>query len=534
MHLEIQTHRKSPIGLLRQSVREDGKVKKIEYGRLTGLSLDTLKMIQATIQGETVPVEEFEIIKVKEYGASHLLLWLVKDLGLDKMIYSRTSESWVKLVIGMIIGRILYQGSKLSLTRTLGLTSLWEELGVEDLAGDVNHLYAAMDQLSRRQPAIQKKIVNKHLSEKTLLLYDITSSYLVGDYESSDLVRFGYNRDRKKGFPQIVIGLLCNHEGCPLGVEVFSGNTKDASTVPEQIDRFVHDYGFKQLTCVGDRGMLGPDTMETLVGGLDEDVQLTSITALTHAQIKHLCQEHWQDGIPYDQFPLEVSSKDFPGKRLVVYYNEQRAQEHAETREQLLKKTGQALEEVQNRKRPVDDGTVGVRVGKVINKYKVGKLIRYEIKDGKLTWGRDQEKIEEESRYDGVYAIVTDVIEEELTSEEVVEAYRKLATVEQAFQTLKGDFINLRPIYHQTDERIKTHVFICFLAYYLLWHLNQRLKPMFEENTTSHWQITQADIFETMKLQTKNTINFMGHEMVQVSQPTAKQKRIIQLIRQEV
>lgn len=531
MYLEIQTNRKNPVGVFRESIREGDKIIKKNHGRVTGLTLEELKVLRDAVQGRVVPLSEFRITSSKEYGLSDTLIKLAKDIGLDKMIYSSTSLPWVKLSLGMVIGRILKQGSKLSLTRLADTSSLWDLLNYQGGTPDANDLYEAMDELGSKQHKIQKKIVQKHGGENKLLLYDITSSYLEGEYKDSEYVAFGYNRDKKKGHPQIVIGLVCNQEGCPLLVKVFKGNTKDRETVPGLIKALGDEYDIHDFVFVGDRGMLTLEGFEAFDEEFDDYKLPEYITALTHSQVKALCKEANVVASDLKKGPKEYKWSKYPELRFAITYNPTRAKESHETRQALIEKTKQELVTVQNRKRKVDDATVGVRVGKVINKYGVAKFFKYEIKDGKLYWEYNKEKIAEEEALDGVYVIVSDVSKDDMKVETLVDSYRNLSKVESAFRTLKGPSLQIRPIYHRKDDRIETHVFICFLAYYLEWHMLQRLKPLWERNTSgSGWETTLEDVLENLKAIRINKVDFNGYEVEQTTEPNEKQQEIIDLI----
>ena len=255
-HLEIQTHGRNPYGIIRTSYREGGKVKHENLYRLKGLPLETLKAIKAAMQNKVVAREDFKLLRSREYGASYTCCAILKELELHKAIHSHSSQEWVKASVAMIVGRLVYQGSKLSLSNCGAYSSLWEICGIEGEI-DVNiHCYDAMDKLFLRQEAIQQTLAKKHLQDGTLVLYDITSCYMEGEYENSDLVKFGYNRDKKRGHEQIVISLLCNKDGCPVAVEVFEGNTKDETTVLDKIHELQQKYGLEKIIFVGDRGMV--------------------------------------------------------------------------------------------------------------------------------------------------------------------------------------------------------------------------------------------------------------------------------------
>src|SRR3974377_1448962 len=282
LHLEIQRHRGTPVGLIRSSFREQGKVKHATHGRITGLTFEQLKLLQAAFRGDVVPkgsAEDFQIRASKEYGASYALLELAKELGLDRALYSR-KEAWVQDCLAMIVGRIVYAGSKLALSNQWKNTALWELSGVEGKVDVDLHCYLPMDRLLERQSAIQRTLAARHLKDGHLVLYDITSSYFEGAYTQSDIVTFGYNRDGKRGHEQMVIALLCSAEGCPVGAEVFAGNTQDASTVPEKIAQLQRQYGLKEIIFVGDRGMISKVVAEKIKG----IEGLHTISALTHRQ----------------------------------------------------------------------------------------------------------------------------------------------------------------------------------------------------------------------------------------------------------
>ena len=288
LHLEIQSHRANHYGILRSSFRANGKVQHTNHGRISGLPLDKLKLIQAAFRGDVVAknsADAFQVLSSREYGASHAFVQLAKDLGLPEILYSR-NEPWVAPALAMIVGRIVYAGSKLALSQQGPNTVLWELCGVEGKVDVDKHCYEVMDRLLERQAAIQRALARKHLQNGHLVLYDITSSYLEGEYEGSQLVDFGYNRDGKRGHEQIVIALLCNEQGCPVGVEVWAGNTKDDKTVPAKVEQIQKEYGISQLIFVGDRGMITQASSQQIKG-----VQgLQTISALTHRQTVELLE----------------------------------------------------------------------------------------------------------------------------------------------------------------------------------------------------------------------------------------------------
>lgn len=511
VHLEIQTHRKNPRGLIRTSVRKDGKNTHETITTLTGLTMEQLVLIQAALQGNVVLKKDFVIKNSKEYGASYAFLQLAKDLELDKMIYSRPTEPWVQDSLAMIIGKVIYAGSKLSLTRIASDSCLWNICGANDESIDVNsHCYQSMDRLFERQDAIQRKLAAKHLTDNSIILYDITSSYLEGEYEDSEIVTYGYNRDKKKGHEQIVIGLICNSEGCPIAVEVFRGNTKDESTVEDKIAQVKNTYGVKNAIFVGDRGMITRTQFDRIQE--NDTNYIKTISALTHAQLAHLCEKDCVQMSMFDEHKIiQVIDPENPQIRYGLSKNNVRGQKDKATRQILIAKTEDILEKIAALKRPSDDATTGIRVGKIINKYNVGKLLLVEINDGKVTWKRNETKIKEAEALDGLYVIYTDVKEEEMNITEVVQTYRKLIGVEQAFRNLKTAQLEIRPIYHKTDDRIKCHIFLCMLAYYLMWHAKQRLAPLFEtDQEGQNKKYTFEHIIERLKSIRKETVEIEG------------------------
>ena len=345
LHLEIQRHRGTPVGLIRSSFREQGKVKHATHGRITGLSFEQLKLLQAAFRGDVVPkgsAEDFQIRASKEYGASYALLELAKELGLDRALYSR-KEAWVQDCLAMIVGRIVYAGSKLALSNQWKNTALWELCGVEGKVDVDQHCYLAMDRLLERQSAIQRTLAARHLQDGHLVLYDITSSYFEGAYTQSDIVTFGYNRDAKRGHEQMVIALLCSAEGCPVGVEVFAGNTQDASTVPEKIAQLQRQYGLKEIIFVGDRGMITKAVAQKIKG----TEGLHTISALTHHEIVELLERKVITAELFDEAQIvEVFDPEEPKRRYCLCRNPQTAGREATTRDRLLERTRAELDRI--------------------------------------------------------------------------------------------------------------------------------------------------------------------------------------------
>ena len=539
IHLEIQTSRKNPVGILRTTFRENSKVKHSQHGRITGCTLNQLKLLQLAFREQVLPENSpnaFKILSAKEFGASATLLQLAKQLGLHRAIYSRT-ESWVNDCLAMIVGRIVFAGSKLSLCHQYNNSCLWELCGVEGKPDVEDHCYKAMDKLLQRQPAIQQQLAKQHLSNGHLVLYDITSSYFEGEYTDSELVTFGYNRDGKKGHEQVVIGLVCTAEGCPIGVEVYPGNTKDSTTVIDKINEIKSRYSIDQLIFVGDRGMITKSNLTAL-----KDVEgLRTITALTHhAMAQLLTQGVVQRDLFNEQQIHEIIDPDNPERRYCLCLNPARAQQESATRERLLELTQEGLKKVAAYQQRTTPEVLGARIGKVLSQYKMGKLVDWEINADekeslschhKVVWRLNEEKITEEKRLDGCYIITTDASVEQLKTAEVVASYRRSALVEQAFRNLKTVQLQMRPMYHKRDDRIRAHVFLCMLAYYLQWQMQQRLKPLFEadeKGKNRHW--TMSSIIDTLKQITRNQVQMNGVTFFKNAELTEDQQNILQLL----
>jgi len=533
VHLEIQKHRSSFYGVLRSSFRQDGKVKHSNHGRIIGLALEQLQLIQAAFRGEVVPKDSpdaFQILSSKEYGASHALLALAKELGLPQMIYSR-NEPWVNDCLAMIIGRLLYAGSKLSLSHQGKNTVLWELCGVPGPVDVEEHCYDAMDRLLDRQKAIQKALAARHLRNGRLVLYDITSSYFEGAYEESEIVLFGYNRDGKRGHEQICLGLLCNEEGCPVGVEVFPGNTQDATTVVEKVKELQTEYGLKKVIFVGDRGMVTQTNVQAL--GTVEDLHL--ISALTHRQIVSLLEREVIKAELFDeQKVVEVIDPENPQRRYELCRNPESAQREGMTRRRLLDLTQEGLRKIAHSPRKSRDEKIGARVGRVLQQYKMGKFVVWNVQQGKLQWRWDEAKITQEKLLDGCYIISSDVPAEQMDHQQVVASYKSLSLVEGAFRNLKTVSLEMRPVFHKKDDRIRSHVFLCVLAYYLQWHVQQRLKPFFaQDGNGKDRQWTFSSVMERLKALRRQRVKVGGIEFDQVAEAQEDQREIIDLLQRK-
>ena len=516
LHFEIMTGSTKPSGYIRNSYREGGTVKHQTIARINGLPIEQLENMKAAFEGKTVKTDDIKISEGREYGASAMLFELAKKIGLDKLIYSRL-ELWVRCVLAMIIGRIVYQGSKLALSKVITYSCLWEVCGVKDDIDVDKHCYDAMDELLERQESIQKKFAKKHLTNGSAILYDITSSYFEGEFDESELVDFGYNRDKKRGKKQIVIGLICTREGCPVAVEVFRGNTNDGSTVQDKIAEIKGKYGVSDFVFVGDRGMLTRKNIDSC-----EDI--SSITALTHAAMKELCEEKGVQLSLFDEKVVnEIVLPDQPDVRYALRRNPRRRDEECRTRQSIIAKTEEKLKEIAVPKRKTDDKTLAARAAKIFAKYKTEKYFSWDIVDTKITFSRNTDRIANEELYDGLYVIRGDVSPELMTIQDIVLTYKSLINVEQAFRNLKTAQLEIRPIYHRTDDRIKAHVFLCMLAYYLLWHMNKELADVYDSNN----DYTHCYVLEVMKSLQKCKLTVGNTFFYAIAEPNELQKKVL-------
>ena len=475
MHVEAVPNRGShPTILLRQSYREGNRVRKRTLANLTPLPPDVIEILKRALRGEKlVPCDQaFAIERSMPHGHVEAILGTIRKIGLDTIIASKRSRER-DLVVAMIAERLLHGRSKLASTRLWHSTTLAEELSLQD--ADVDELYEAMDWLLERQERIEKKLAARHLGEGSHVLYDITSSYYEG--HTCPLARRGHNRDGKKGKPIIVYGLLTDSEGRPVAVEVYPGNTGDPSTVGDQVDKLRNRFGISRVVLVGDRGML----TRTQIEKLKAYPQLGWVSALRSESIRRLIEDKELEPSLFDTKNLaEITSAEFPGERLVACFNPLLAEKRARTRKELLLATEKKLQGIANEvarrtKKPLLADAIALKVGKVINRYKVGKHFRLHIEDNLFRWERDEASIEQEAALDGIYVIRTSEPKQRLSGKDTVRSYKNLAHVELGFRCLKGIDIRVRPIHHSTDPRVRAHVFLCFLAYYVEWHMREAL-----------------------------------------------------------
>ena len=461
--------------LLRRSYRQDGKVRNETLGNLSHLPDHLIEMIRGSLHGELyAPAgSQFEIITSLHHGHVQAVRVAMKRLGFDSLIASRPSRDR-DLVIAMVVARILEPHSKLATARWWHTTTLVEDLALAETNED--DLYQAMDWLLERQERIEAKLATRHLDEHALALYDLTSSYFEG--VSCPLAALGHNRDGKKGKLQVNHGLLTNGGGCPVAVSVHPGNTGDPKTLMPQVQKIRQRFGIKNFVLVGDRGMISQKQVDELkdLEGIDW------IAALKPAQIRKLInQREIQWGLFDERNFVEITHPDYPGERLVVCRNPLMADRRARTRQSLLEATGQELELV---RRMVERGDlrgqdeIGVRVGRVVNKYKVAKHFALNIGDDSFDFHLLEDRIAEEAALDGFYVIRTSLPAERLDAADTVRGYKQLSNVERAFRSLKTIDLKVRPIHHRLEERVRAHIFLCMLAYYVEWHMLEAWRGM--------------------------------------------------------
>jgi len=506
MYIERVPNRNSrPAILLREGWREGKKTCKRTIANLTHWPEEKVEALRLLLKGEPMVSarEAFVVERTVPHGHVEAVLGTIKRLGLDSIMYAKRCRER-DLVIAMIAERLIRPCSKLATTRFWHTTTLAEELNVSD--ADEDDLYDAMDWLLARQGQIEKKLAARHLSEGSLVLYDVTSSYYEG--RRCPLAQFGHNRDGKKGTVIIVYGLLTDQEGRPVAVEVYPGNTGDPSTVPHQVEKLRTRFGLDHVVLVGDRGML----TQTQIDTLKEYPGLGWISALRSRAIRTLVNGGSLQMSLFDETDLaEIHAPEFSDERLVACYNPLLAKQRREKREKLLAATEKALERIatevaRRTKTPLDKAEIGKKVGKVLNRYKVGKHFAVMIEDGAFSFSRKQEAIRRESALDGIYVIRTSEPGDRISAEDTVRSYKRLEQVERAIRCLKGIDLLVRPIHHRTEDHVRAHIFLCMLAYYVEYHMRKALAPL---------------LFEDEKLDERR----MRRDPVKPAQPSASAKR---------
>ena len=476
MHIHVVPNRGSPpTVLLRESYREGSKVGKRTLANLSSLSAAQIEAIRAALRGEALqPVAQcLEITASRSHGHVQATALTMQRLGLAGLIASKPSRER-DLVLAMIASRIVAAHTKLATTRWWHTSTLAADFGVAEANED--DLYAAMDWLLARQDAIQKKLAARHLHEGGLVLYDLSSSYFEGS--TCPLARLGYSRDGKKGLLQVNYGLLTDARGCPVAVSVHEGNVTDSATFVPEVQRLRESFGIEQLVMVGDRGMISSKAIAELrdMPGIDW------LTALKNASIRTLVEQgQLQLGLFDERNLVEIASPEYPGERLVACRNPQLARLRTLKREELLAATQKNLQAIKDR---VEAGrlkkadAIGLAAGKVVNQYKMAKHFELAIGDNTFTFARKHEAIAAEAALDGIYIIRTSVQATRMDAADCVRNYKALANVERAFRSLKTVDLKVRPIHHRTADRVRAHILLCMLAYYVEWHMREAWREL--------------------------------------------------------
>ena len=562
-----------PAVLLRESYREDGKVKSRTLANLSAWPDEKVETLRAALRGDRlVPAGEggFEIRRSLPHGHVLAALATARRIGLDGLLPRRAPQRRRDLILALIIARLLDPAAKLATARMLDPATASHSLGETFGLGTVpvREIYAALDWLGSEQTFIENMLARRHLKEGTLVLYDVTSTYLEGSH--CPLAHHGYSRDHRADRPQLVIGLLCAADGCPIAVEVFEGNTADPATVASQIAKLKDRFKLKRVVVVGDRGMITDARIEQ---GL-RPAGLDWITALRAPAIKQLAAEGGplQPSLFDDRDMAEITSPDFPGERLIVCKNPLLAGERARKRDELLAATETDLNRIRARveraKNPLRGAAeIGRAVGTVIGKRKMAKHFETEITDQTFSFARKQDQIDAEARLDGIYVLRTNLTPEQSDANTTVRSYKSLAGVERAFRSMKTVDLEIRPVFHWTAPRVRAHVLLCMLAYYLEWHMRGALAPvLFDDEDKAaaeasrispvakaqvseaarkkacarlkdpaHGEVLPVHSFRTLLADlgtlTKNTVCFGGKsELTVLAKPTAVQRRALGLL----
>jgi transposase len=477
MYIDLVPNRGSkPAILLRESIREGKRIRKRTIANLSALTLEQAEAIRLVLKGEKLAPAGggLECIRSLPHGHVEAVRIAMRRLGFEKLIDGKASRER-GLVVAMVAARIVApQASKLAMTHAFSDTTLAEDFGVADAHED--ELYAAMDWLIERQESIEKRLARRHLKEGGLVLFDLTSSSFEG--AACPLARIGYSRDGKPGTLQVNYGLLTDARGCPVAVSVFEGNAADPKTLLPQVEKVRDGFGIASLVMVGDRGMISNVQIEAMraMAGVDW------ITALKSGAIAKLAEG---GALQFDLFDernlISLTSEDYPGERLVACRNPELAKLRAAKRKDLIAATERELQKVADM---ASGGTlagkdkIGLRIGKVLGKYKVGKHFDLDIQDAAFTFSVNEQRVAAEAALDGIYVIRTSAAEADMSAEAAVLNYKRLAEVERAFRTLKGVDLHVRPIRHRLETRVKAHIFLSMLAYYVQWHLAKAWKPL--------------------------------------------------------
>lgn len=461
--------------LLRRSFREGDKVKNETVGNISHLPQPIIELIRRSLAGQVFicPEDHFDVVASRTHGHVQAALAAVKRLELESLI-SATSCRECDLVVAMVVARILESQSKLATTRWWHTTTLPDLLEITD--ADEDELYRAMDWLLLRQDRIEKKLAKRHLQDGGLVLFDLTSSYFEGT--KCPIAAFGHNRDGKKGKLQVNYGLLTDGRGCPVSVSVFPGNTSDTKTLLPEVTKVQKHFGIRSLVLVGDRGMIS----QRQIDELRERDGIQWITALRGESIHKLLEDGRVQAELFDEKSLfELTHPDFPGERLIACRNPELAWRREQKRKSLLEATEKELAKVarmveHSRLRGKD--LIGVRVGRAVNKYMVAKHFDLRIEETAFEFKINRERVAEEAALDGLYVIRTSVSEDELCAEDAVRNYKALSSVERAFRSFKTIDLKVRPIRHWNEDRVRSHILLCMLAFYVQWHMQEAWRPL--------------------------------------------------------
>ncbi len=473
MYIERVPNRNSrPAILLRHAHREGRKIIKKTLANLTDWPADQIDALRRVLRGEKlVPISEvLTIERTRPHGHAAAILRIIHRLGLARLLGAKRCRER-DLVVAMIAERMIHPCSKLACTRYWNDTTLAAELSVAN--ADVDEVYDALDWLLARQRRIERKLADRHLAADDWVLYDVTSSYYEG--KTCPLAYRGHDRDGKKGLPIIVYGLMTDRAGRPVAVQVYPGNTGDPTTVPDQVEKLRVRFKLSRAVLVGDRGML----TQARIRELKKHPDLGWISALRSGSIRALLKEGSLHASLFDERNLaEIESPEFPGERLVACFNPDLAERRRRKRDELLAATERALTRIaaavaRRTRKPLTKDEIGVKVGKVINRFKMAKHFTWTIEDGAFDWSRREDAIREEAALDGIHVVRTSEPAARLSPEDTVRGYKDLARVEQAFRCLKGLDLRVRPIRHRTEDHVRAHVFLCVLAFYVEWHLRQ-------------------------------------------------------------
>ncbi len=505
MYIEKVPNRKSPPAiLLREGWRENGKVKKRTLANLTKWPPQKIDALRRVLRNEPLVGREeaFDIVRSKPHGHVAAVLGTLRKLRVERAIAGADSPER-RRVLAMIVARILDPGSKLATARGLAEATARDSLAETLALGEIDEddLYAAMDWLIERQHAIERRLAKRHLKDGALVFYDLTSVHMEG--RRCPLAKRGYSRDGRRGKVQIEFGLLCDAEGRPVAVEVFAGNTADPATVGAQVDKLRHRFGFSRVVLVGDRGMLTEARIR-------EDVKpagLDWISALRGPAVRSLVESGAVQLSLFDETDLvEIRSDTYPGERLMVCRNPLLAEARARKRDELLQATEALLDPIvaatrRDKWRLKGADKIGVRVGKVVGQYKMAKHFDLDIQDDAFGYRRKPESIAAEAVLDGLYVVRTSLAKTQLDAEGAVRAYKRLSAVERAFRSLKTVDLKVRPVFHHAANRVRAHVFLCMLAYYVEWHLRERLKPLlFDDDDPAAAEAARASVVAPAKV----------------------------------